>query len=255
MKQLSSSRAAKNAFTLIELLVVIAIIAILAAMLLPALSSAKERAKRVSCMNNLKQINLASQMYANDNRDFLPPMQVTVNGALVNGGWPWDVPALTITNMATYGWSRHSMYCTSVLEQDQDNEWNYGLPNFRVTGYAFSTYGSDKIYNPVVLANIVPKTSTKLTYRGQQVSLTDTIFAADPNISVATGSTTNWMNIAGGANDSSGRPILYNAPHRKGNLPLGGNVAAVDGHVEFKMFPNMILRTTYNNAADPGFWW
>jgi len=76
-------------FTLVELLVVIAVIAILAAMLLPALGQAKEKAKTVSCLNNLKQIMTGIIMYAHEHDDELPPAEIHPgNGGPYQESWP-----------------------------------------------------------------------------------------------------------------------------------------------------------------------
>ncbi|MEN9674115.1 MAG: PilD-dependent protein PddA [Verrucomicrobiota bacterium] len=96
LPQRRSSRTQPAGFTLIELLVVIAIIAILAGMLLPALAKSKTKAQGIACLNNLKQLNLAWLMYADDFRDRLVP-----NGTGGQIGWVegWLQTAQEATNV------------------------------------------------------------------------------------------------------------------------------------------------------------
>ena len=91
---------ANRAFTLIELLVVIAIIAILAAMLLPALSAAKQRAWTIACNSNLRQVGLGLRMFADENNEFAPQSRSTILWNYVNpdaptNGWMQQIIAFT----------------------------------------------------------------------------------------------------------------------------------------------------------------
>src|SRR5436309_2423824 len=70
--QLADSRSQRRGFTLLELLVVVAIISVLAALLLPVLALAKEKAQKVACLSNLRQVGLAIQCYAADNGGKIP---------------------------------------------------------------------------------------------------------------------------------------------------------------------------------------
>jgi prepilin-type N-terminal cleavage/methylation domain-containing protein/prepilin-type processing-associated H-X9-DG protein len=80
--------ASGGGFTLVEMLVVIAVIAILAAILLPALSQAKDKGKTVACLNNLKQLQLAINMYADEHEDELPPAEIHPgNGGPFQESW------------------------------------------------------------------------------------------------------------------------------------------------------------------------
>jgi prepilin-type N-terminal cleavage/methylation domain-containing protein len=99
-------RAGKTGFTLIELLVVIAIIAILAAMLMPALSKSKFRAKVVNCTSNFKQWGVSVNMYAPDNADRLPAWD-----SAGGGGWMWDIGTNFVPVMKEYGMTFGMYFC------------------------------------------------------------------------------------------------------------------------------------------------
>jgi len=154
----------KDGFTLIELLVVVAIIAILAAMLLPALSKARERARQAVCLNNLKQLGNTLYMYANDYNDYPPCGHVDFSW------YPWyreffqyiyGFPTSDEVKRRPYNWNtNHNVSSVSVFVCPSDRRpatsdisWSYSA-NMRIS------VSSEWVYPPVKISS-VPTPSKK----------------------------------------------------------------------------------------------
>src|SRR5882672_10346880 len=111
-------RITMRAFTLIELLVVISIISILASMLLPALGKAKEKALSINCVNNVRQLGLAMQMYVDDSGDRLP---------LARGGVPWTSanPEPWTKPLKTYYVATNILACPALTRKYNESQFSY----------------------------------------------------------------------------------------------------------------------------------
>lgn len=245
-----------QAFTLTELLVILAILAVLACIQVSALSVSKDQTRIAQCSGNLKQIAMSLQLYGADNSDKLP------QGTASNGSWPWDLTWSTGMALTRYGAPWQTLYCPGTAArftaQDYWNLYNYQPGNIHVVGYTLAIAGSSSILYPTNVNTSL--TAPSLIISGPlgnavvPVTPSKRVLVADATISGANQYTYsarysyNWTSILGGYS----KPHL--SPHLNGQLPAGGNVVMIDGHLEWRRFDDMQCRVT-GFTGTPGFWW
>ena len=170
-------------------------------------------------------------MYAADNNNRLP--QIT------SGAWPWDVDTKTIDVLLRQGFTRQILYCPSWSQFDTDSVWNF-TASYRVIGYVLAFQGAARLNTTNVNERLTPST-VRVGTNTFLPSPSERELAADANLSNGLNDFFVTINFR-----EKGHP-----PHMNGRRPAGGNIVFLDGHVDWRRFEKMSVRT----SGEPTFWY
>jgi len=267
--KLTQPRSTKG-FTLVELLVVIGIIALLISILLPALNRAREQGNRVKCASNLRQIGLAVQMYANDNKGNFP--RTLYNPATASNGIVAGTENASIADPFSAGTANcvTSSFFLVLKTQDLASEV-FVCPSSSAERAAFNFNGSNSMSgaqnvwnfnytgNPadnISYSYIVPFPTTAAKNAGFKLNFTlssDFAIGADinPGNSPGNGAQQDKVNAVQ-YNTSRSEMQKANSNNHNGD---GQNVLYADGHVEFQTTPfaGMVIVGNGNASFNPTF--